>query len=159
MPRLTMHIMHRPRACGTRSPRSVRGDDGFSSLELVIITPVVLAMLLLVVGFGRLTQGRQLVQDAAAAGARAATLDSNPVRADADARQAAHDILAQGGISCQTFSTSVNTDDFRPGGQVSVSTTCTVGLSDLGLIGFPGSKTMTASATSPLDQFRQYGSG
>lgn len=159
MPRLTPSTTHRLQVRGTRALRSARGDDGFSSLELVIITPVVLAMLLLVVGFGRLTHGRQLVQDAAAAGARAATLDSNPVRADADARQAAHDILAQGGISCQTFSTSVNTADFRPGGQVSVSITCTVGLSDLGLVGFPGSKTMTASATSPLDQFRQYGSG
>jgi Flp pilus assembly protein TadG len=159
VPSLTITALHRPRPNGACAPRPARNDAGFSSLELVIITPVVLAMLLLVVGFGRLTHGRQLVQEAAAAGARAATLDSNPVRADADARQAAHDILTPGGISCQTFSTSVNTDDFRPGGQVSVAITCTVGLSDLGLAGFPGSKTMTASATSPLDQFRQYGSG
>ena len=54
---------------------------------------------------------------------------------------------------------SVDVSDFQPGGQVSVSVTCTVGLSDLGLVGFPGAKSMSASAVSPLDQFRQYGTG
>lgn len=129
-------------------------EAGFSSLELVIITPVLLIMLLLVVGFGRLTHGRQLVEQAAAAAARVGTLDSNPTQASADARRAAHDILDQAGVSCRRFVVHVDTSDFRPGGQVSATVICTTSLSDLGLV-FPGSKTLTASASSPLEQLRQ----
>lgn len=136
-----------------------RMDAGFSSLELIILTPVVLTMLLLVIGFGRLTHGRQLVQQAAAAAARAATLDSNPGQANTDAAQTAHDILAQAGVSCHTFTASVDTSDFQPGGQVTVTVTCTASLSDLGMVGFPGAKTLTASATSPLEQYRQLPAG
>lgn len=134
-------------------------DAGFASLELVILTPVLLLMLLLVVGFGRLTHGKDLVQQAASAAARAATLDSNPTQAGVDAKQAAHDVLDQAGVSCSTFTVTPDTSDFGPGGQISVTVTCTTSLSDLGLVGFPGHKTLTASATSPLEQFRQYGSG
>lgn len=136
-----------------------RGDAGFGSLELVIITPVLVGMLLLVVGFGRLTHGQQLVEQAAAAAARAGTLDSTPAQASVDAKQAAHDVLDQAGVSCRTFNAGVDTSQFAPGGQVSVTVTCTTTLSDLGLVGFPGHKTLTASATSPLEQFRQYGGG
>jgi|ThiBio_1000_plan_1041568.scaffolds.fasta_scaffold00444_22 Flp pilus assembly protein TadG len=141
-----------------RSART-RADAGFASLELVILFPVIVLMLLLVVGFGRLTHGRDLVQQAASAAARAATLDSNPIQAGTDAKQAAHDVLDQAGVSCSTFTVTPDTSDFGPGGQVTVTVTCTTSLSDLGLVGFPGHKTLTASATSPLEQFRQYGGG
>lgn len=134
-----------------------RGDGGFSSLELVILVPILLVMLLLVVGFGRLTHSRQLVQQAAAAAARAATLDDTPAQADVDATQAAHDVLDQAGVSCHSFTLDVDTSDFAPGGQLTVTVHCTAALSDLGLAGFPGSKTLTATASSPLEQFRQYG--
>lgn len=149
------------RTIGKRLCRRVagRGDAGFGSLELVIITPVLLVMLLLVVGFGRLTHGRQLVEQAASAAARAGTLDSTPAQASVDARQAAHDVLDQAGVSCSKFDVNVDTSQFAPGGQVSVTVTCTTSLSDLGLVGFPGSKTLSASAASPLEQFREYGSG
>jgi Flp pilus assembly protein TadG len=137
----------------------VRAEAGFMSLELVILTLVLVPMLLLVVGFGRLTHGKDLVQQAASAAARAATLDSNPIRAGTDAKQAARDVLDQAGVSCSTFTVTPDTSDFGPGGQVSVTVTCTTNLSDLGLVGFPGHKTLTAAATSPLEQFRQYGGG
>lgn len=130
-------------------------DAGFSSLELVIITPVLLAMLLLVVGFGRLTHGRQLVEQAAAAAARAATLDNTPDQASRDAKQAAHDTLDQAGVSCRSFNAYVDVRDFRPGGQVFVRITCTTSLSDLIMVGFPGTKTLSASASSPLEELRQ----
>ena len=157
---MAMAIRRRGGWLTDRMRRSGTGADaGFASLELVILTPVVLLMLLLVVGFGRLTHGKDLVQQAASAAARAATLDSNPTQAGADAKQAAHDVLDQAGVSCSTFTVTPDTSDFRPGGQVSVTVTCTTSLSDLGLVGFPGHKTLMASATSPLEQFRQYGTG
>ena len=132
-------------------------DAGFGSLELVILTPVLLLMLLLVVGFGRVTHGREVVQQAASAAARAATLDSDPIQAGIDARLAAHEVLDQAGVSCRKFFVTPDTAEFGPGGQVGVTVKCTTSLSNLGLVGFPGSKTLIASATSPLEEFRQYG--
>jgi Flp pilus assembly protein TadG len=149
----TQAIIARPsRRAGPAGPGP---DGGFGSLELVILTPVLVLMLLLVVGFGRLTHGRDLVQQAASAAARAATLDSNPNRAGSDATQAARDVLGQAGVSCSQFTVTPDTSDFGPGGQVSVTVTCTTSLSDLGMVGFPGHKTLTASATSPFEKFRQ----
>jgi Flp pilus assembly protein TadG len=148
-------MLARIRARGSRP----RGDDGFSTLELVVITPFLLAFVLLVVGFGRVTHGRQLVQQAAAAAARSAALANTPGQAATDATQEASDTLAQAGISCQSMRPSVDTSQFHAGGQVSVTITCVTNLSDLTVVGFPGHKTLTASATVPLEQYRQFNSG
>ena len=134
------------------------GDDGFATLELVVITPFLLALVLLVVGFGRVTHGRQLVQQASAAAARAAALASTPGQAQTDASTEAADTLSQAGISCQQMRASVDTARFHAGGQVAVTITCTTSLASLTVVGFPGHKTLTASSTAPLDQYRQYGS-
>lgn len=148
-------MLARIRARGSR----LRGDDGSSTLELVVITPFLLAFVLLVVGFGRVTHGRQLVQQAAAAAARSAALANTPGQAATDATQEASDTLAQAGISCQSMRPSVDTSQFHAGGQVSVTITCVTNLSDLTVVGFPGHKTLTASATVPLEQYRQFNSG
>lgn len=132
---------------------------GFASLELVVLTPVLLVMLLLVVGFGRLTHGRQIADQAAAAAVRAAALDNDPVHAREDGQQQAREILSQAGISCHSFTATVDTSDFVAGGHVSVHIVCVTSLSDLGLVGFPGAKTLTASASAPLEQFREFGAG
>jgi Flp pilus assembly protein TadG len=140
--------------------RSLHRQGGFAALELVTMTPVFLILVLLVVGFGRVTHARQMVEQAASAAARAATLQSSPAAATSAAEQEAHDTLSGAGISCRSFSADVDTSDFRPGGQVTVSVRCTASLAGLVTAGFPGSKTLTASSSSPLEQHRQYnGSG
>jgi hypothetical protein len=48
----------------------------------------------------------------------------------------------------------VTANGLRPGGAVTVTVSCTVPLSDLLLLGVPGSRTVSASATSPVDQWR-----
>jgi Flp pilus assembly protein TadG len=134
------------------------GDGGFSTLELVIVTPFLLAFVLLVVGFGRVTHGRQEVQQAAAAAARAASLADTPGQAQTAAQQEATADLAQAGISCQSSPPpTVDTSQFHAGGQVQVTISCVTYLSDLTVVGFPGHKTLTASATAPLEQYRQFG--
>jgi Flp pilus assembly protein TadG len=112
---------------------------------------------LLIVGFGRVTHGRQLVEQAAAAAARAAALDSTPGQAQSDAQTEAADTLADSGVSCQSMHTVVDTSSFHAGGQVSVTVTCVASLADLTVVGFPGHKTLTATSVSPLDQYRQFG--
>jgi len=147
------------RAWVTGRRAQLRGQDGFATLELVIVAPFLLAFVLLIVGFGRVTHGRQLVEQAAAAAARTAALGSTPGQAKAAARQEAADTLSQAGISCTSMRTDVNTSGFHPGGQVSVTVTCVASLADLTVVGFPGSKTLTATSMSPLDHYRQIGLG
>jgi hypothetical protein len=55
----------------------------------------------------------------------------------------------------------VDTSGFRvPVGlpaQVRATVTCVVALGDLALPGFPGSRTVTATAVSPVDTYRERG--
>jgi Flp pilus assembly protein TadG len=124
------------------------------ALELAILTPVVIVMLLVVVAFGRVTQGRQLVDQAAAAAARAASLAPTPTQAGVDARQAGLDTLAQAGMSCTAAEVRVDTSAFRPGGQVTATVDCTATLSAMAMTGLPGSLSLHAHATSPLETYR-----
>lgn len=131
-------------------------QEGFAALELAILTPVIIAMLLLVVGLGRVSHGRQLVDQAAAAAARAAALENAPGPASTAAQQAAQDTLSQAGVSCGQLHLDVNTGAFGPGGYVDVTVRCTANLSGLALAGMPGSVTLRATSRSVLETHRDY---
>jgi hypothetical protein len=62
-------------------------------------------------------------------------------------------------VSCTTLRVDVDTTSFRAGGQVTATVSCTATLSDLTLSGLPGTSTVSASATVPLETFRTYGAG
>lgn len=149
----------RPGLSWRRAEDRLAGEGGFASLELVVMIPVLVAFVLLAVGLGRVTHGRQLVNQAAAAAARAASLDSAPGQAAADARREAGDTLAQAGVSCRSMRVDVDVSAFHPGGQVAVTVTCVTSLADLRLVGFPGAKTVTATSTAPLETYRQLDGG
>jgi len=135
--------------------RTGRRDDGFAALELAILAPVLIAMLLLVVGLGRVSQGRQTINQAGAAGARAAALTDTPGQAVRQAQQAAADTVARAGVSCGQLGVEVDTSAFGPGGYVQVSVHCTSDLSGLAIAGLPGSVTLTATSRSPLETLRR----
>ena len=111
------------------------------------------------VAFGRVTHGRQLVDDAAAAGARAAALSSSPAQASSQAQSAVTATLSQAGLSCQGTQVDVDTSALVPGGQVSVVVTCTSQLSGLALTGLPGQMTLHATARVPIEAFRDIPGG
>jgi Flp pilus assembly protein TadG len=153
------HNQHRrPRPRPRWAVRAPRGDDGLAVLELVIATTLLISILLLVVGFGRYTQAQQLVTQAAGAAARAASLDTTPAQASTDAQQTARDSIANGGQSCTDVQISVDTTAFHPGGQVSVTVSCTADLSQLTLAGFEPSETVHSTQTAPLEIYRTFGS-
>ncbi len=127
------------------------------ALELAILTPVVIVMLLTVVAFGRITHGRQLVDDAAAAGGRAAALATTPGAANSEARSAVTSTLQQAGVSCSSTSVAVDTSAFRPGGEVDVHVRCVTSLAGLTLTGLPGTMTLTADSVTPLETYRDLG--
>lgn len=134
-----------------------RTDRGTTSIELVLVAPVFLAVLFLMVGLGRIVEAEGRVQGAARDAARAASIARSADSATDAARRAATTNLAERGVSCVSFELAVDTASFRPGGQVHVTVACKADLSGLGLSGLPGSKTLRADATAPLERYRGTG--
>jgi Flp pilus assembly protein TadG len=150
--------MTRTRPPAQRAVADRRAAGAFAALELAILTPFVIVMLLLVVGFGRVERGRELLDQAAASAARAASLTTSPGAAQAAANTAARSALSSGGLSCAGIQVSVDTAAFGPGGAVSAKVSCTAELSGLTLSGLPGRVRLAARATSPLEPYRQFDS-
>lgn len=138
-----------------RSGRRFRGDSGDSGpLEAVILLPAVLVIFGLILAFGRTTGSGGDVEHAARAGARAAASAQTSGVAEANARRVVDATLADAGIECVSKSVSVAAD-MQPGGRVTVSVSCVVELSDLtDVAAVPGNRTMTASASEPVDRQR-----
>ncbi|MYW90488.1 pilus assembly protein [Amycolatopsis rubida] len=135
--------------------RSLRDDErGSATAELVLLTPVLIMMLLFIIFCGRLADANLRLEDAAHQAARAASLARSMANARNDAHATASAALANAGITCLSLAVTVHTAGFRPGGIVSVEVTCTVGLSDLALLGMPGSTQLSASFSSPVDTYR-----
>lgn len=134
------------------SPRSERGS---ASAELALLTPVLIVVLLLMVGLGRIARGRADVDSAARDAARAASLARSPEAARVLAEDAAAATLATEGLPCRHFQVEVDVADFRPGGLVAADVSCAVDLADLTLLRLPGSRTLTARSVSVVDRFRE----
>ena len=131
-----------------------RTERGSASMELVLITPAVLVLLLFVVAGGRLVLARERVDAAARDAARAGTIARSAPSAQVDARRAADSRLADAGVTCRTLDVIVDVTDFRPGGTVTTTITCTVDLADLTLLGVPGTRTITSTAVETVDTLR-----
>jgi Flp pilus assembly protein TadG len=130
-----------------------RNDRGSVSLEMVLLTPVLLCLLLLVVVGGRLANARNDVDFAAKAGARAASLSRSPAAANQKAQQAVQANLDKSSMKCSALSVTVDTANFRPGGQVTTVVNCAVDLSAASLLKIPASKSIEATFTEPIDQY------
>lgn len=138
----------------TRVPAEDRDRGAFAALELVLLVPFIIVMMLLIVGFGRVERGRQLVDQAAQAASRAASLSTTPGDAQTAATQAAARTLDGGGVSCSTMTVRIDTSAFYAGGQVTARLSCKTDLSGLALAGLPGSTTLKSDSTSPLETHR-----
>jgi Flp pilus assembly protein TadG len=135
-----------------RPPQS--RERGSAAAELVLVTPFLFLQLLFAVAAGRLVQGKLDVDSAAQQAARAASLARTPAAASAQATQVAQAALAGQPVSCNPAVITPDTSNFVPGGEVTVTVTCTVRLSDLSLLHVPGTETITATFTAPVDVYR-----
>jgi len=131
-----------------------RGERGSSSVELVIWAPVLLILLLLIAGLGRMTNAKQQVEAVASDAARAASLERNTALSADAARAEVTRELGDRGMSCRGLDVNVDISDYRPGGTVRVTVTCTTALGDLLVAGFPGHKNFTATAVVPIETYR-----
>ncbi|MDT4991340.1 MAG: hypothetical protein QOH97_1232 [Actinoplanes sp.] len=129
------------------------GDRGSSTTEMALTTPLLVAILLFVVLCGRLVSAQMDLDAAASSAARAASLARTEPAARADADRTARDTLTARRVTCQQVDVTV-TGNLRPGGAVTVRVSCTVPMSDLTLLGVPGSRALESTATSPIDRWR-----
>ena len=140
--------------------RPTRGgwDRGSASVEAVIGVPAFLLLVGLLVLGGRTAIAHQSVQAAAADAARAASIARTQSAASTDATVAARSSLSNQHLDCAATTVTVDLGGFSTPvgtpGQVSVTVSCALRLGDLGLPGVTGTKTITATMTSPLDTYR-----
>jgi Flp pilus assembly protein TadG len=138
-----------------------RDERGVVTLEFVVLTPVLIALLGLLVMAGRVAIASNSVQAAADEAARSASISRTASAARSGAEAGARRSLARQDLRCATVRVEVDTGGFAtPVGlpaRVSATVTCVVQLADLALPGFPGSRTVTATAVSPLDTYRERG--
>lgn len=134
--------------------RRGRSERGAAGLELAIVAPLMIALVLMIVGFGRMSLAKAEVNSAANEAARAASLERAPGAAAGVGEQAARRTLSDRGMSCAELSVNVDTSSYAAGGSITASVTCVTRLSDVAMIGMPGSKTYRSSATVPIEQFR-----
>jgi Flp pilus assembly protein TadG len=133
----------------------LRAERGATAVELVLMASVLVGFIMTVVGAGRFVDGRGQVNDAAYAAARAASLAPNLDAAQEAGHQAAQESLAQRGKACTTLTVSLAETDFRTAGHVTAQVTCQADLSDVVGFGLPGTKSFTATAVVPIEQYRR----
>lgn len=129
-------------------------DRGSASLELVLLTPVLVVVLLFVVAGGRIAAARGQLDGVVRDAARAGSLARSPTAAEKAANELAAGRLATAGLTCRDLNVDVDTSRFYPGGSISARITCTVDLSDLLSLRVPGSRVLVADATEPIDGYR-----
>ena len=138
-----------------RPGRPFRDNErGSATVELVILTPLLILLLLFVVALGRLAGARIDVDGVAAQAARAASIARSPQVATSSAEQTAASALSSQHVTCAHLAVSVDTTDFTPGGSVAVTVSCAVHLADLTGLDLPGTQTVANRAVSPIDEYR-----
>jgi Flp pilus assembly protein TadG len=128
-------------------------DRGSASVEAAIAIVALLAMAFFIVGAIRVVGTGGDVDSAARAGARAAAAEYQSFAAHAAATAVVSSALSDRGVACQDLAVSVS-GDLTPGSIVSVDVTCTVGLGDVVLAGFPGSRTVSGHGVEYVDAVR-----
>jgi Flp pilus assembly protein TadG len=134
-------------------------ESGSATVELALLAPGLLLLVGLLIFGGRNALAAGAVEQAAVDAARAASLARTGPDAQAAAHAAADRATADQGLACQSVTVQVDTSGFdtAPGqdGRVTAAVACTLRLSDLGLPGLPGTKTVSGSAVSVIDTYRE----
>ncbi|NEA68190.1 TadE/TadG family type IV pilus assembly protein [Streptomyces sp. SID12488] len=127
------------------------GDRGLSTIEVVILAPVMMMFILVLVAFGQLVDGRGALDGAARDAARAGSIQKDHVTAMAEARKAAEADLTD--ICSGPVTVTQTSAGFEPDTIFSVEVSCEV--RGLAMLGLDIPTTLTASFSSPLDPFRR----
>ena len=131
-------------------------SHGSMTVELVVLTPVIVAFLLVTLAFGRYALAKEQLVGGARAGADAVAIAASALQAQQAGSAAAMPVL-QSDHACRNPTVSIDSSAFAPGGQVRVSVSCQVAFSDLLIPGLPGSVTVQAVQIATIDPYRAAG--
>lgn len=135
-----------------------RSQRGSMAVEVVILVPVLIAMLMLIVAFGRLVNTRGQVDAVTRDAARAASLERDAYSATI-AAQAVADATLPDYTECDPVilwgADRGSPLVFAAGQTVTVELTCQASFDGLGLIGLPGSVPVSSASSAPLDTLRR----
>lgn len=139
--------------------RRCRGERGSTTLELVVWAPGLLLIVGLLVVAGRVNGANAAVEQAATDAARTASISRTAGAGTTWATASATATLSAQGLSCTAVTVRVDTAGFAvPPGQpaaVTATVSCLVRLDDLAVPGLSGTRTVSHTATSSLDTFRE----
>lgn len=139
----------------------VRDERGSAAVEAVVGVPAFVLFVGLIIFGGRNATTHQSVETAAADAARAASIERSATVAKNKATAAATTSLTNQGIGCLDIDVTVDTSQFsRTVGEtatVTVTVHCRLDLSDLSVPGVPGSRSIKATMSSPIDTWRERG--
>lgn len=130
-------------------------DRGLATIELVLMTPVLLLVLSFLVVAGRLTTVRGDIASTTRDSARAASMASTYEQALVEARSVAEASLGGRDVTCRNLTVSLGDPaTFLPGGTVAVTVTCEVSLADVAIPGLPGTRRISDSSVEVIDRYR-----
>ena len=143
----------------TSGRRKRRDERGSVAIEAAIGVPAFGLFVAMIILGGRVEIAKQSVEAAAYDAARAASIERTQSEAISSGRSAATSSLHDQGLQCASTDVTVNVAAFNaPLGttaQVTATVTCKVNLADLSMPGLPGTRTITATASSPIDAYRE----
>ncbi|MDF2258403.1 TadE/TadG family type IV pilus assembly protein [Streptantibioticus ferralitis] len=131
--------------------RLTKDDAGLSTIEVVILAPVMMLFILVLVAFGLLVDGRGAVDSAARDAARAGSLQRDEASAMSQAQSAAQADLSgtcSGSVTVRKVSSG-----FQAGGLFTVEVSCQV--RGLTMLGLDVGTELTGRSTAPLDPYRR----
>ncbi|MFD8721902.1 TadE/TadG family type IV pilus assembly protein [Streptomyces sp. NPDC059629] len=126
-------------------------DRGLSTVEVVILAPVMILFILVLVAFGQLVDGRGAIDGAARDAARAGSIQKDHATAMSEAQKAADADLSD--VCSGPVSVVQTSEGFAPDTIFTVEVSCEV--RGLAMLGLDIPTTLSASFSSPLDPFRR----
>ncbi|MDO0926315.1 TadE/TadG family type IV pilus assembly protein [Streptomyces sp. TG1A-8] len=126
-------------------------DRGLSTVEVVILAPVMILFVLVLVAFGQLVDGRGALDGAARDAARAGSIQKDHATAMAEARRAAEADLSD--VCSGPVSVVQTSAGFAPDTLFTVEVSCRV--RGLAMLGLDVPTRLSASFSSPLDPYRR----
>ena len=139
-----------------RSP-AARDRGAADALGLVLVAPVAIGLAVLVVFLSRQVDARAQVRTAAESAAQAAAQERSPAAAELAAQQVVAAMLTDPD-TCTSPTVLVERGDFRPGGLVAVTVSCScrhaASNTSLRPIQSRPAARLTATATATIDLFR-----
>ncbi|WP_234313575.1 TadE/TadG family type IV pilus assembly protein [Streptomyces sp. NBRC 109706] len=126
-----------------------------SSLEVVLLAPLMIAFILVLVAFGQLVSGRNAVNGAARDAARAGSLERSTTAAMGAATRVAEgqldDICVSGSVTVRRTTDGGH----EPGTLFGVEVSCRV--RGLDMLGVGVTSTISGLSSSPIDPYRRSG--